>query len=220
MHRSGTSALSGILQLLGFDLGADLIGPNEFNPSGYWENQQVVRLNEDYIGDWRGSLRNAFAQLGLKPLRSFDQATHDIEKFIAKGRTRDEGAVCRPSPEIGCNLVKEAFETLRDAGRFAARPVEDRCDGLMNRFRDSAGLLLRALAENDLRAELEAARKQISVLSAKELALKGKVAELQKRKMLLTERDSFRVRDFLSTGVWRFWWLWLPISLIPVWIFD
>jgi hypothetical protein len=90
----------------------------------------------------------------------------------------------------------------------------------MNRFRDSAGLLLRALAENDIRAELEAARKQISVLSAKELALKGKVAELQKRKMLLTERDSCRVRDFLSTGVWRFWWLWLPISLIPVWIFD
>ena len=343
MHRSGTSALSGILQLLGFDLGADLMGPNEFNPGGYWENRQVVRLNErvlshlgtswsdvfmlpyrldrtnlrevfegeaksllqkgfsgkrpwvlkdprfsmlidfwlpylrerdvsfihvvrhpaavatslarrdgfprerslllwflqnlnaefftrglnrcfinyeDYIGDWRGSLGNAFAQLGLKPLRSFDQATDDIEKFITKGRPREHGAVCRPPPEIGCNLVKEAFETLRDAGRFPARPVEDRCDRLMSRFRDSAGLLLRALAENDMRAELETARKQISVLSAKELALKGKVAELQKRKMLLTERDSCRVRDFLSTGVWRFWWLWLPISLIPIWIFD
>jgi hypothetical protein len=343
MHRSGTSALSGILQLLGFDLGADLIGPNEFNPSGYWENQQVVRLNErvlshlgtswsdvfmlpyrldqanlrevfeeeaksilqdafsgkrmwalkdprlsmlidfwlpylrerdvsfihvvrhpvevanslgrrdgfprerslllwllqnlnaefftrgmnrcfinyeDYLSDWKGSLESAFAQLGLKPLRSFDQARDDVEKFITRGRTREQGAVCRPSPEIGCDLVKEAFETLRDAGRSPSRLVEDRCDGLMNRFRDSAGLLLRALSENDMRAELEAARKQISVLSAKELALKGKVAELQKRKMLLTERDSFRVRDFLSTGVWRFWWLWLPISLIPIWIFD
>src|ERR1700722_15434456 len=331
MHRSGTSALSGILQLLGFDLGADLIGPNEFNPSGYWENQQVVRLNErvlshlgtswsdvfmlpyrldqanlqnafsgkrawalkdprlsmlidfwlpylrerdvsfihvvrhpvevasslarrdgfprerslllwllqnlnaefftrgmnrcfinyeDYISDWRGSLGNAFNQLGLKPLRSFDQARDDVEKFITKGRTREQGAVYRPSPEIGCNLVKEAFETLRDAGRSPARPLEDRCDGLMNRFRDSAGLLLRALAENDMRAELEAARKEISVLSAKELALKGKVAELQKRKMLLTERDPFRVRDFLSTGVWRFWWLWLRVSLLPFWIFD
>jgi hypothetical protein len=343
MHRSGTSALSGILQLLGFDLGADLIGPNEFNPSGYWENQQVVRLNErvlshlgtswsdvfmlpyrldkanlrevfeaeaksilqnafsgkrlwalkdprlsmlidfwlpylrerdvsfihvvrhpvevasslarrdgfprerslllwllqnlnaefftrgmnrcfinyeDYVSDWRGSLGSAFAQLGLKPLRSFDQARDDVEKFITKGRPGEQGAVYRPSPEIGCNLVKEAFETLRDAGRSPTHRVEDRCDGLMNRFRDSAGLLLRALAENDMRAELEAARKQISVLSAKELALKGKVAELQKRKMLLTERDSCRVRDFLSTGVWRFWWLWLPISLIPVWIFD
>jgi hypothetical protein len=343
MHRSGTSALSGILQLLGFDLGTDLMGPNEFNPSGYWENQQIVRLNErilshlgtswsdvfmlpyrldrtnlrevfeaeaksllqkafsgkrpwvlkdprlstlidfwlpylrerdasfihvvrhpvevanslarrdgfpkerslllwflqnlnaefftrglnrcfinyeDYIGDWKGSLGNAFAQLGLKPLRSFDQATDDVEKFIAKGRVREQERVRRASPEIGCNLVNETFETLRSAGRFSGSPVEDRCDGLRSRFRDSAGLLLRALDANDVRAELEAARKQISVLSAKELALKGKVAELQKRKMLLTERDSFRVREFLSTGVWRFWWLWLPISLIPVWIFD
>jgi hypothetical protein len=343
MHRSGTSALSGILQLLGFDLGADLMGPNEFNPTGYWENQQIVRLNErilshlgtswsdvfmlpyrldrtdlrevfegeaksllreafggkrpwvlkdprlsmlidfwlpylgeqdisfihvvrhpievanslgrrdgfprerslllwflqnlnaefftrglnrcfinyeDYIGDWRGSLGNAFAQLGLKPLRSFEQATGEVEKFIAQGRARQQGTAFRASTEIGCNLVKEAFETLRDAGRFPERSVEDRCDGLKSRFRDSADLLLRALAENDMRAELQAARKQISVLSAKELALKGKVAELQKRKMLLTERDAFRVREFLSTGVWRFWWLWLPISLIPVWIFD
>jgi hypothetical protein len=343
MHRSGTSALSGILQLLGFDLGADLMGPNEFNPTGYWENQQVVRLNErvlshlgtswsdvfmlpyrldrtdlrevfeaeakslleeafsgkrpwvlkdprlsmlidfwlpylgerdvsfihvvrhpvevanslarrdgfprerglllwflqnlnaefftrglkrcfinyeDYINDWRGSLGNAFEQLDLEPVRSFDRATGDVEKFIAEGRARQQRVVRRALPEIGCNLVKEAFETLRDAGRFPERRVQDSCDGLMNRFRDSAGLVLRTLAENDMRAELEAARKQISVLSAKELALKGKVAELQKRKMLLTERDSFRVRDFLSAGVWRFWWLWVPISLIPVWIFD
>jgi hypothetical protein len=39
-------------------------------------------------------------------------------------------------------------------------------------------------------------------------------------KLPLTERDSFRVREFPSTGVWRFWWLWLPISLTPIWIFD
>ena len=46
MHRSGTSALGGILRLLGFDLGADLLKPNQFNPTGYWENQSIVRLNE------------------------------------------------------------------------------------------------------------------------------------------------------------------------------
>jgi hypothetical protein len=46
------------------------------------------------------------------------------------------------------------------------------------------------------------------------------VNELQKRKLLLTERDCFRVREFLSNGVWRFWWLWVPLSLIPVWILD
>ena len=343
MHRSGTSALSGILRLLGFDLGANLLGPNEFNPTGYWENQSVVRLNdrilshlgtswsdvflppyhldrtdlrelfeteardlldkafsgkrnwvlkdprfsmltdfwlpylgerdisiihvvrhplqvanslerrdgfprerglllwflqnlnaefftrglnrcfinyEDFILDWRDSLGDAFRQLNLRPVRSFDRAADDVERFIAKGRTRPPEAFSGVSRDIECNLVEEAFETLRDAGRFDQSQVADRCDGLMHRFRDSAGLLLRALAENDLRGELEAARKRISALTTKELALNGRVNELQKRRLLLTERDSFRVREFLSNGVWRFWWLWIPLSLIPVWILD
>ena len=60
MHRSGTSALSGILQLLGFDLGRDLMGPNEFNPSGYWENQQVVRLNERVLSHLGTSWSDVF----------------------------------------------------------------------------------------------------------------------------------------------------------------
>jgi hypothetical protein len=343
MHRSGTSALSGILRLLGCDLGADLLRPNEFNPTGYWENQSVVRLNErilshlgtswsdvflppyhldrtdlrdvfeaearalldkafsgkqtwvlkdprlsmlidfwlpylcernasfihvvrhpvdvanslerrdgfprerglllwfiqnlsaefftrglnrcfvnyeDYIRDWRGSLEEVFRQLDLSPVRSFDRATDEVGQFIAKGRTRQPEAVRCGSPDIGCKLVEEAYETLRDAGRFRQGHLADRCDKLMNRFGDSAGLLLRTLAENDIRVELEAARKRISVLASKELALKERVDELQKRKLLLTERDSFRIREFLSTVAWQFWWLWVPIALIPCWIFD
>jgi hypothetical protein len=175
---------------------------------------------EDYIRDWRGSLEEAFRQLDLSPVRSFDRATGEVEKFIAKGRTGQLEAVCRESPDIGCKLVAEAFETLRDAGRFRQGHLEDRCDKLINRFGDSAGLLLRTLAENDMRVELEAARKRICVLASKELALKGRMDELQKRKLLLTERDSFRIREFLSTVAWRFWWLWVPIALIPAWIFD
>jgi hypothetical protein len=343
MHRSGTSALSGILRLLGFDLGADLLRPNEFNPTGYWENQSVVRLNErilshlgaswsdvfllpyhldrtdlrevfepearalldkgfserrtwvlkdprlsmlinfwlpyfrernasfihvvrhpievanslqrrdgflrerglllwflqnlnaefftrglnrcfinyeDLLRDWRGSLEDAFRQLDLSPVRSFDRAAGEVEKFIVKGRLQRPETVRCVSPDIGCNLIEEVYETLRDADRLPDNQIEERCDELMDRFRDSAGLLLRTLAENDTRVQLEEARKRISHLASKELALKGKVDELQKRKLLLTERDYFRIREFLSTGIWRFWWLWVPISLIPVWIFD
>jgi hypothetical protein len=342
MHRSGTSALGGILQTLGFDLGDDLLGPNEFNPTGYWENRSIVRLNdrmlahlgmswsevfllpyrveltdlrekfeaeardlldkafsgkrtwvlkdprlsvlidfwlpylrernasfihvvrhpvkvadslerrdgfprergllmwflqnlnaefftrgsnrcfinyEDYIRDWRGSLGGAFRQLDISPVRCFDRAAEDVENFIAKGKPRKPAEVCA-MPDIGCKLVEEAFETLRNAARFPERQIENRCDELLDRFSDSAGLVLRTLAESDVRAELDAARKRISILTSKEQALKGRVDELQKRKLLLTERDSFRVREFLSTGIWRLWWLWLPLCLIPVWIFD
>ena len=46
MHRSGTSALTRILNLLGADLPEDLIKANAYNKSGYWEPSAVVALND------------------------------------------------------------------------------------------------------------------------------------------------------------------------------
>jgi hypothetical protein len=44
MHRSGTSSLTGVLNLLGFSAGNKFIGANEFNERGYFED---VVLNEN-----------------------------------------------------------------------------------------------------------------------------------------------------------------------------
>ena len=60
MHRSGTSALGGMLRILGFDLGADLLKPNQFNPTGYWENQSMVRLNERLLSHLGTSWSDVF----------------------------------------------------------------------------------------------------------------------------------------------------------------
>lgn len=46
IHRSGTSAFSGVLQLLGWDLGSDLMGASSENAKGFFENNGVVELNE------------------------------------------------------------------------------------------------------------------------------------------------------------------------------
>ena len=46
MHRSGTSALTGLINLLGVPLGHELAGAAFDNESGFWENQAVVRLHE------------------------------------------------------------------------------------------------------------------------------------------------------------------------------
>lgn len=46
MHRSGTSALTGILHILGVALGADLMPPDEDNLHGYWEDAVLVEMNE------------------------------------------------------------------------------------------------------------------------------------------------------------------------------
>lgn len=49
MHRSGSSALSRVLSLLGCDLPKTLMGGNETNPTGHWESTVVRALNDDIL---------------------------------------------------------------------------------------------------------------------------------------------------------------------------
>ena len=46
MHRSGTSALAGALNLLGVPLGQHLLEPGPDNPKGYWEHRDIVTVHE------------------------------------------------------------------------------------------------------------------------------------------------------------------------------
>ena len=46
MHRSGTSALTGLLGLLGVELGSNLHPANEFNQAGYFEHLDLLDVHE------------------------------------------------------------------------------------------------------------------------------------------------------------------------------
>ena len=46
MHRSGTSAATRVVNLLGADLGNNLIEPGADNPDGFWEHTEAVRIND------------------------------------------------------------------------------------------------------------------------------------------------------------------------------
>ncbi len=58
MHRSGTSAITNALRLLGFSLGrtGDLTAPRPANPEGNWEHLRLTRCNERILeahgGTW------------------------------------------------------------------------------------------------------------------------------------------------------------------------
>lgn len=58
MHRSGTSVITRALNLLGVDLGVEqhMHKPRADNPSGFWENGNVVALNDELLrrhgGTW------------------------------------------------------------------------------------------------------------------------------------------------------------------------
>jgi hypothetical protein len=57
MHRSGTSVVARILNLLGLSLGpeAELLSPAPHNPVGFWENERVVELNDELLAELGGN---------------------------------------------------------------------------------------------------------------------------------------------------------------------
>ena len=50
MHRSGTSAVSGVLHILGVDLGPKLMQAAPDNPKGFWEHDEIVAVHERLLG--------------------------------------------------------------------------------------------------------------------------------------------------------------------------
>jgi hypothetical protein len=49
MHRSGTSALCGALDLMGVDFGKRLIPASDVNEKGHWEHEEIVRLHDGLL---------------------------------------------------------------------------------------------------------------------------------------------------------------------------
>ncbi len=48
-HRSGTSAVTGLLKLYNVHLGTDLLQPGADNPKGFFEHRKIVRLNDCFM---------------------------------------------------------------------------------------------------------------------------------------------------------------------------
>ncbi|EEY46436.1 glycosyltransferase [Vibrio mimicus] len=51
MHRSGTSALTKVLQIMGVSLSENLMPGGEFNPKGHWEDLDVVSINDRLLAE-------------------------------------------------------------------------------------------------------------------------------------------------------------------------
>jgi len=52
MHRSGTSALTKALQVLGVSLSENLMPEGEFNPKGHWEDLDIVAINDKLLAHY------------------------------------------------------------------------------------------------------------------------------------------------------------------------
>ncbi len=114
MHRSGTSALAGMLSLLGCATPATLIRGDENNEKGYFESNAIGRLS-DAILDEMGSAWSDWTPLDLSspPSGSRQALRKRIEDTISKDFSDaplfvlKEPRMCRMIP-----LWLEAFESL------------------------------------------------------------------------------------------------------------
>jgi hypothetical protein len=55
MHRSGTSMTSGVLRMMGVNIGHILLGPTEHNKKGHFENYFFEKLNKSILKEAGGS---------------------------------------------------------------------------------------------------------------------------------------------------------------------
>ena len=118
MHRSGTSAVSGLLNALGVPAPDDRLPPDRHNPKGYFEGAQVVAFHERVLAElgWPSDDPLPIDEGWLaSPL--FDRSVQDLETLIAR---EFAGAPLRlfKDPRL-CRLAPLWTEALARSGRRA-----------------------------------------------------------------------------------------------------
>ena len=118
MHRSGTSALVRVLNLLGVDLPAELYPARPDNPVGYWEPLHVVEAHEEFLAAI-GSSFDDISRLPEGALRGDSaRALEDRLVEILESEFADSRQFVVKDPRL-CRLVPIWIAALH---RFGAAP--------------------------------------------------------------------------------------------------
>lgn len=115
MHRSGTSAISGVLALLGAHAPKTLMEPTKDNPRGYFESTKVMKANEQVLSA-AGSRWNDWGQ--FNPAWFDSLVAEQLSDSL--GEVVDEEYGTAPlllikDPRI-CRFLPLWIDALRDAG--------------------------------------------------------------------------------------------------------
>ncbi len=120
MHRSGTSLLARICNLLGADLGQGLMPPNTDNPTGFWELEQIKEIHDElfrYMGlSWDSPSRMP-ADWWEDP--GVDRFANELEQVV-RTELGDADLPCIKDPRM-CRLLpiwRGIFERLHWTPRY------------------------------------------------------------------------------------------------------
>ena len=115
MHRSGTSAVTRCLNLLGAEVGNKLLPPAEDNRSGFWEHADVVAIHEELLKDLDRTWHDARALPESWLLSAAARkARGKLARLIAE--EFDSSALCAVKDPRLCRFVPLWREVLLESG--------------------------------------------------------------------------------------------------------
>jgi hypothetical protein len=163
MGRSGTSALTRIVSLCGGVLPHRLLPPNFANPSGYWEPERAVQINDSFLAShgsswYDGSLTLQSGLVGAGERHAF---VSEIAAFL-RGEFDAGGPMVLKDPRISAllpywtaaarelRLRVKVVHVFRDPGEVYASLAQR--DGLTADHAFALWLKYNVIAERDARA--------------------------------------------------------------------
>jgi GT2 family glycosyltransferase len=125
MHRSGTSALTRVLNLLGVELGTNILAPKPDNKTGFWEDSDIVQFNDDLFArmgrGWDDLRELPFEKVNQESLVEIDsilsQSYNDKKLWVLK-----DPRLCRLLP-LYLQVFKQK-EILPKAVIIIRSPIE------------------------------------------------------------------------------------------------
>lgn len=126
MHRSGTSALTRVLNLMGYSLPNRLMGAGNGNETGHWEPIDITLYNDRLLEDLTSSW-NDFRSLSMSHLEP--QALRDAQRQISELIEQDYDNAQRiilKDPRI-CRMMPTYRAILEDAGYRVVPIIAFRC---------------------------------------------------------------------------------------------
>ena len=115
MHRSGTSALTRVLSLLGCSLPTNLLAANSGNETGYWEPAKIMELNDRLLAS-AGCGWDDWTAVPADWFQSLEAAGHREEAAeIFKAEYPKARLTVLKDPRV-CRLMPFWLDVLRDVG--------------------------------------------------------------------------------------------------------
>ena len=164
MHRSGTSAVSSLMQQFGFDYGKCLLNPTEYNQKGFFENRRIMQFNDRLLDKLGMHWADPFTSLDISALQEdmFFRLKDELVEIFRQEFS--EGSIIVIKDPRFCLLIpfwKLAFNELKMSPLFlqVIRHPEEVALSLENRNNMAAGraenlwIHYNLLAENHTRQE-------------------------------------------------------------------